>query len=770
MQALEVGQEATVDLAVAHDVNREVGNTVHDAGIGNHLGRHVVDNDVVVLLAQFLNQLVQAVAHQQLGRVGQTHTGGHHIDVVVVLARDDEFADVGDTSIQVRGQTFSARCMIEGRLRTLTDIGVDQHDLEASQRERLAKVTADERLTLTGEGAGEHDDAGILGHEVQVEAQQAEGLAHAVVALLIHHNLRLVEARDVRYLTDDGYGGVLLDVATATHTDIQQRHGVEDAEGQHETDDEGHQHNHAGARRNGKLTAEGLLDDADVGLLNGQLQGRLLTLVQQVGVQGLLDGLLAGDVDDLLLLLRHTGNHALQFAFLAQGLTGLQVDRLGITLHGGQDGLLHLAQVGIHLTNAGCTFAGGLGQFVALEHQLVVTGNLRLYAGIGETAQRRDKGVARTLVADVVLQVLDGGLLGLQLHGALACRRTLLQESLSIGRDVDQIVTLLETGQVALHLAQFTADEFDTVVDEVGRALCQLVLVGNDAALVGFEQFVQNILGTLNVGVGVDNLHQCAHLVHLACGETGGYHVCSAVEVDVRDNDVLVDEVLNILGRRDEGERTGRRLYALAELDDLVEVRLLHRAIALHAHVVNTYLLVAENRDAEVAEFHAVLLHEPHVEGFRFIEWSIAQALLVFVQHVQIQLLGHLHQQLMAAKDVDLVLDGTSGHDAVQRHQGTGVDGRASAAACAVVVLHQHHGLALIDARLGGQIQTRQGQAGNNRKHEPLPVVDKDVENLAQGYAGSLLLNFELRVRRNILLVVVYGSHNALLTYNGYDK
>ena len=66
-----------------------------------------------------------------------------------------------------------------------------------------------------------------------------------------------------------------------------------------------HQQDDLLPRRDGSIAAEGSLDDTDISLRDGELQGRLLALVEEVGVEGFLDSLLAGNVQRLFLLLRH---------------------------------------------------------------------------------------------------------------------------------------------------------------------------------------------------------------------------------------------------------------------------------------------------------------------------------------------------------------------------------------------------------------------------------------------------------------------------------
>ena len=71
MQAFQLGQVATVDLTVTDYIDSKVGHTIYNSCISHNLGRHVIDNNVVVLLLQFLHQHIQTLAHQQLHGVGR---------------------------------------------------------------------------------------------------------------------------------------------------------------------------------------------------------------------------------------------------------------------------------------------------------------------------------------------------------------------------------------------------------------------------------------------------------------------------------------------------------------------------------------------------------------------------------------------------------------------------------------------------------------------------------------------------------------------------
>ena len=106
----------------------------------------------------------------------------------------------------------------------------------------------------------------------------------------------------------------------------------------------------------------------------------------------------------------------------------------------------------------------------------------------------------------------------LSLNGTLAGCIALSDVRFAAGLDVHEAAVLLVLSHLVLHFAQLGMDEPDTVFDELRRALRYLVLVLDDATLVGFKEAVEDVVGTLNVGVGASNAHKGTLLVDFATG------------------------------------------------------------------------------------------------------------------------------------------------------------------------------------------------------------------------------------------------------------
>ena len=66
---LDERQRVLVQAAHAHDVRREVGDTVDDSCVGNNLSGCGVEDDIVVMLAEIIYQSVEFLAHEQLSGV-----------------------------------------------------------------------------------------------------------------------------------------------------------------------------------------------------------------------------------------------------------------------------------------------------------------------------------------------------------------------------------------------------------------------------------------------------------------------------------------------------------------------------------------------------------------------------------------------------------------------------------------------------------------------------------------------------------------------------
>ena len=119
-------------------------------------------------------------------------------------------------------------------------------------------------------------------------------------------------------------------------------------------------------------------------------------------------------------------------------------------------------------------------------------------------------------------------------------------------------------------------------------------------------------------------------------------------------------------------------------------------------------------------------------EGLHVVEAVRLHAVLVGVVDVEIEVASHFLHEQMALKDVHLVLNARSHHDAVELHEGVGASS-ARGSEVVAVILHQHHSLTQVDVGLGGQIEVSERQAHDDGNDEPLPIEEKDIKDVTQG-------------------------------------
>ena len=87
----QIGQHTAVEAVGADNEDRQVGNAVGDSRIGNDTYRHVVDNDIVVLLAQRFDHGFQTFAEQQFCRIRSYRSCRNDIQVFYQFVVLDDF-------------------------------------------------------------------------------------------------------------------------------------------------------------------------------------------------------------------------------------------------------------------------------------------------------------------------------------------------------------------------------------------------------------------------------------------------------------------------------------------------------------------------------------------------------------------------------------------------------------------------------------------------------------------------------------------------------
>lgn len=101
--AFDDGQHLALHESGTDHEDGGVGMLGNDAGVGHHLDGRTVEDDEVVLLAQLVEHLLQALAEQQFGGVGRYGAHGDDLQMVVALDGTADVAPVVHLAVQVVG-------------------------------------------------------------------------------------------------------------------------------------------------------------------------------------------------------------------------------------------------------------------------------------------------------------------------------------------------------------------------------------------------------------------------------------------------------------------------------------------------------------------------------------------------------------------------------------------------------------------------------------------------------------------------------------------
>ncbi|CCY15179.1 putative uncharacterized protein [Prevotella sp. CAG:755] len=341
IQALDVGQLATVEPAGTHHEQRQVGDAVGDARVGDQAHGDVVGHHVVIARAELRHQGVEALVHQQLGGVRGHRAGRHDVEGFEVL--DHVVHRQGGVCQIVRHADVPGSEV--ARQRPLADVEVEKHHtlLRVGQAQR--KVARHERLAraLVERGEGHHLlRRALAGHEGHVRPKHAEGLRHRAAAVgLALGQVGALALAVVGDRAQEGHRQSALDLLAAAHArvheqDAQENHAREEQAGQ---DAQG-QHTVA-VRGNRARRAVRAVDHARVVVRHRLRQRVLLTLVQQVEVEALLDLLLTLDGEHLALLAGDRQHAALRTALAGSRVLALHVKTHNQVVDRADDALLH---------------------------------------------------------------------------------------------------------------------------------------------------------------------------------------------------------------------------------------------------------------------------------------------------------------------------------------------------------------------------------------------------------------------------------------------
>ena len=163
---------------------RDVGIRVDDRCVGYDLYRRAVDEDVVVVLAEAVEQLLHTGRREKLRRVGRHRAARQDIDLSVTL---HERTIVRFLSVEVVGDAFGM-LVDTPRQHGTAQVEVERDDALSPDAEGCGEVEGDERLAAAGVERSQHHYVRAVAvgveRELQIGSHHPERLVDEVAVLL----------------------------------------------------------------------------------------------------------------------------------------------------------------------------------------------------------------------------------------------------------------------------------------------------------------------------------------------------------------------------------------------------------------------------------------------------------------------------------------------------------------------------------------------------------------------------------------------------------
>ena len=753
--AVDDGQHVALQQAGTHDEQGEVGPAGNDAGIGHHLDGRTVDEDIVVVAAQGGDELFHARAEEEFRRVGGQGAYGDDVRSAFGRAGYEDRTPVGHLAVQVVGDTGMGRLHVAAE-RGAAQVEVEHQDALLLQGEAGGQVHADEGLAAAAVDGGDHHDTAVrvgAHHELEVGAHHAEGFVDGVAAAAADHEgggsvggfLPGGLLARLGNLADKGQVEVFY-ILAAAHAGVHCL-AQEDADSrQQQADGEGYEQNLALAGRRREGGAAGSGDDAGVVGGEGLRQLVLLTFLEQVEVEFLLDLLLTFDGQQVLGLRGVAGQLADGGGFLRAQVGNLGVESLDLVVYRLEDGRLHVAERGGEVLHQRVLLATVGQQTVAVHHDGVVLADLLtdvvvLEAGAG------GQGLGERLLDQLAADVLDSAELavqGQQFTLVLGALRQILRGGCL---DVGQEVFALEGGNVFVDVAQLALDDAEAVGDELRGADGDLVLVLDPVFVVDLDEGIQQVFGLADGGIADAEVDDGGLLVAQAGLKGGSIGVGGSLQAALAVGDVAADPLGGEGGGGDgQGADGSRQGVAGLDAEHLVPFTV---ALAEAGDTDSVGIGGAESqRDADTL-FGA---QEADVEGRLPVELAVTKPLAHGIGFVQAKAAHHFGHQRGRLQGEQLVVDVGV---ALEKAQVLEFAAEVAATAVLAVVLDEDGGGAGIERGSGHQVEDGDAQGDADGKNEPVPLGQEQGPEVLQ--AQKVVGRTGFLGRRNVFGHIGWG-------------
>ena len=520
-------------------------------------------------------------------------------------------------------------------------------------------------------GSRDHIGGRILGHELEVRPKDSEGLVDGVTVAVLNNNgvgaesCSLDPAEDVlllggqRKLAEERKRKAL-EILAGVNLGVGGHQDVLDGERDQEAEKKGHKHDPALLRSN-RAVDHRVLDHT--GVVGGESLGELilLTLLEKVEVEALLDALLTLDAEQLVSLLRVGGNLRGSGPGLALEAAVAGVESHDLVVHGHRDSASHRLEGLVHILDQHVVLTGVLDEVVPLDELAVIFIDPGLKSGIGYAHIRRQGLVVAALIGDVVLDITGHVELVVQLLHLLVDDSVLLHVHVGGGSHVGDHVGRLVSGDVGIDIGELTLDHIKTVIDELGGRPRKEVFVLDPLDVVDGDQGADDVLSPLGGDIIDTDGDHVSHLIGLGDSEMLAEKADSALPGRTSDIYVKVVTLLRIagsLGHQDPSER-GRESVAKITLDRIT-VELVLGSLKIR----KGDLAVLLERDTELGFLVVRMVKQlSHDRKSGPVEGDVVATAGILVVHVELQVLDDISHDVGRTEGAELIVNVGSGHE-----------------------------------------------------------------------------------------------------------
>ena len=390
--------------------------------------------------------------------------------------------------------------------------------------------------------------------------------------------------------------GELVQVLAATDRGVELLSQEKDEGRDGQADHDGDEVDHRALGAGGNDRAVGFFDHTGVVGRESLRQLVLLSFLEEVEVQRLLDLLLTFDREQVTGLAGVGGKTLVDLALGALQAGQLVVEGHQLVVDARDDGLTHGGEVVVEVDDEGVFLTAVGGEAVAPQHGRVVFPDLPFDGGAVDTRVGGQQLVLHRLVDEHVADIAGDGDLVVDLEDAVGGGGVLREVDVRHRIHVGQQVLALVGRDVLVDVAQLLLDEAETVVDEEGGAHHDLVLVLEPVVVVDRDQHVEEVVGAAFRDVVDGERHHVGVLGRELDAQLCGIGTCGTLDGPVRHVDVVLLIRLEVVGGH-HAELTDGRVDGVAQVG---------RGFASH-------LFAVEDEAGEVC----LVLADLHIEGQR---------------------------------------------------------------------------------------------------------------------------------------------------------